>query len=153
MACASCFVYYFMIRLVAYFAVLALLVIVTVAVLKFLGEWTRDTEEGESNPLMSQCDNNKIVTRSYGTYEHNLESQSCSNDNISSNSSKCSALYDANICIICYDAQRNCFFVPCGHCATCFACAQRIFYEENRHCPVCRRFIGKIRRLISFYDN
>ncbi|KAK8572472.1 hypothetical protein V6N12_028525 [Hibiscus sabdariffa] len=34
-------------------------------------------------------------------------------------------LYDAKVCIICYDDQRSCFFIPCGHCATCYACAQR----------------------------
>jgi len=34
-------------------------------------------------------------------------------------------LYDEKLCIICYDEQRNCFFVPCGHCATCYDCAQR----------------------------
>ncbi|KAK8681641.1 hypothetical protein V6N13_054043 [Hibiscus sabdariffa] len=34
-------------------------------------------------------------------------------------------LYDSKVCIICYEEERSCFFVPCGHCATCHACAQR----------------------------
>lgn len=55
----------------------------------------------------------------YGTCcQQNLVSE-----NYSSSSSE--DLYDENICIICYDNTRNCFFVPCGHCATCCACAKR----------------------------
>ncbi|KAK8572470.1 hypothetical protein V6N12_028523 [Hibiscus sabdariffa] len=34
-------------------------------------------------------------------------------------------LYDSKVCIICYEEERSCFFVPCGHCATCHACAKR----------------------------
>ena len=29
------------------------------------------------------------------------------------------------LCVICFDAPRDCFFLPCGHCAACFACATR----------------------------
>jgi len=29
------------------------------------------------------------------------------------------------LCVICYDAPRECFFLPCGHCAACFACGTR----------------------------
>lgn len=29
------------------------------------------------------------------------------------------------ICVICSDAPRDCFFLPCGHAASCFACARR----------------------------
>lgn len=51
----------------------------------------------------------------------------CTQDLVSENYSSSSSedLYDENICIICYDNTRNCFFVPCGHCATCCACAKR----------------------------
>ncbi|KAF5195190.1 RING/U-box superfamily protein [Thalictrum thalictroides] len=48
-------------------------------------------------------------------------------------------LYEGKICAICYDEQRNCFFVPCGHCATCYECAQRIMDADNKVCPICRR--------------
>ncbi|OMP01874.1 Zinc finger, RING-type [Corchorus olitorius] len=58
-------------------------------------------------------------------------------------------LYDGRMCVICYDEQRNCFLVPCGHCATCYDCAQRIYEGENKVCPVCRRVIGKVRRLFA----
>lgn len=29
------------------------------------------------------------------------------------------------LCVICFDAPRDCFFLPCGHCAACFTCATR----------------------------
>lgn len=29
------------------------------------------------------------------------------------------------LCAICFDAPRDCFFLPCGHCLACFACATR----------------------------
>ncbi|XP_022873683.1 uncharacterized protein LOC111392552 [Olea europaea var. sylvestris] len=29
------------------------------------------------------------------------------------------------LCAICYDAPRDSFFLPCGHCVACFACATR----------------------------
>ncbi|GFP92167.1 hypothetical protein PHJA_001360800 [Phtheirospermum japonicum] len=28
-------------------------------------------------------------------------------------------------CAICFDAPKNCFFIPCGHCVACFGCATR----------------------------
>lgn len=32
----------------------------------------------------------------------------------------------SRLCVICYDAQRECFFLPCGHCAACFSCGTRL---------------------------
>lgn len=29
------------------------------------------------------------------------------------------------LCAICYDAPRDCFFLPCGHCVACFDCSTR----------------------------
>jgi len=29
------------------------------------------------------------------------------------------------LCVICYDAPKDCFFIPCGHCASCFDCGVR----------------------------
>ncbi|XP_061949473.1 uncharacterized protein LOC133672917 isoform X2 [Populus nigra] len=89
---------------------------------------------------------------SYGTCNKDLESGNCSTSSSSSSDGKNGSseeLYDGKICVICYDEERNCFYVPCGHCATCYVCAQRIFNSENKVCPVCRRFIGKIRKLFA----
>lgn len=36
--------------------------------------------------------------------------------------------YNSNIrrlCAICFDAPRDCFFLPCGHYASCFECGTR----------------------------
>ena len=29
------------------------------------------------------------------------------------------------LCAICFNAPRDCFFLPCGHCVACFACGTR----------------------------
>ncbi|GAB2234948.1 hypothetical protein Droror1_Dr00004221 [Drosera rotundifolia] len=52
------------------------------------------------------------------------------------------------LCVICYDAPRDCFFLPCGHCAACFACGSKIA-EEVGTCPICRRKMKKVRKIFS----
>ncbi|CAM8979097.1 unnamed protein product [Rhodiola kirilowii] len=132
-------------RLVGYLIILGLLVLIVGYTLKFLEECvgSRNAEETlhdrESSPLQSK----KIVSTTYGTYEFDdVESGGC----IGSSSTE---LYDGKVCIICYDEERNCFFVPCGHCATCITCAKRIFDGESKTCPVCRRYIGKVKKLFE----
>lgn len=51
------------------------------------------------------------------------------------------------LCIICFDQQRNCFFDPCGHCATCYACSMKIAKEKNAVCPLCRKPIRLVRKI------
>ena len=70
-------------------------------------------EVTETDPLMPE----KPFRLTYGTGEEDPES------GVSGSSSE--DLYDGKICIICYDGPRNCFFVPCGHCATCYECSKR----------------------------
>ncbi|KAL5977194.1 hypothetical protein ACLOJK_021536 [Asimina triloba] len=53
------------------------------------------------------------------------------------------------ICAVCFDSPRDCFFLPCGHCATCFACGTRIAEEANT-CPICRR---KMKKDSSYYQS
>ncbi|XP_062085175.1 E3 ubiquitin-protein ligase APD2-like isoform X2 [Humulus lupulus] len=50
------------------------------------------------------------------------------------------------LCIICFDSPRDCFFLPCGHCAACFTCATRIA-EDAGICPICRRKTKKVRNV------
>ncbi|RXI01396.1 hypothetical protein DVH24_014745 [Malus domestica] len=52
------------------------------------------------------------------------------------------------LCAICFDAPRDCFFLPCGHCVACFECATRIA-EAAATCPVCRRNIKKVRKIFT----
>ena len=115
----------------------ALLVVISCLVLKCLGEWRTSSDGGrrggaggERSPLMGSYYVTKTVTVNYGTCQlDDLESGSCSNNVNGSGSDttlQCrEELYDAKICVICYDQSRNCFLVPCGHCATCHNCALR----------------------------
>ncbi|KAJ6316103.1 hypothetical protein OIU78_019393 [Salix suchowensis] len=52
------------------------------------------------------------------------------------------------LCAICFDAPRDCFFLPCGHCVACFACGTRIA-EADGTCPVCRRNMKKVRKIFT----
>ncbi|XP_058080697.1 E3 ubiquitin-protein ligase APD2-like [Magnolia sinica] len=137
----------FVARLATYVAILGFVVVIISLVLKYLGacdvderieeEATNEIETGnETDPLIPK----KEFTCLYGAIEEDEES---------SLSSSSKDLYDGKICVICYDEGRNCFFVPCGHCATCYTCAQRIVEGENKACPICRRLIHKVRRLLS----
>ncbi|XP_015884981.1 E3 ubiquitin-protein ligase APD2 isoform X2 [Ziziphus jujuba] len=134
----------FVARVVTYIAILGFITIIILIIIKYLGtcdaeNTTTDTaveEINETHPILPE----KPSRYTYGTVEDDEES-------VASSSSE--ELYDAKLCVICYDDQRNCFFVPCGHCATCYDCAQRIMEGESKVCPICRRLIHKVRRLFS----
>ncbi|XP_061343286.1 E3 ubiquitin-protein ligase APD2-like isoform X2 [Gastrolobium bilobum] len=143
----------FIARVIAYVAVLGLFMIVIFLILRCLG--VRDVDDHNTNVETYETSNvvaaqeiteNEAMTHlkpnpmTYGTNENRDEESDVS-------SSSSDELYDEKLCIICYDEQRNCFFVPCGHCATCYDCAQRIVDGESKVCPVCRRLIHKVRRL------
>ncbi|WVZ99290.1 hypothetical protein U9M48_044616 [Paspalum notatum var. saurae] len=51
-------------------------------------------------------------------------------------------------CALCCDAPKDCFFLPCGHSATCYSCGARIL-AENGDCPFCRRKLKKVRRIFT----
>nr|GMC64105.1 E3 ubiquitin-protein ligase SPL1-like [Ipomoea batatas] len=62
----------------------------------------------------------------YGAFEEeDEESGKCSR------SSSSEDLYEGHVCVICYDKKRSCFFDPCGHCATCYACAKSCCTETE----------------------
>ena len=77
----------------------------------------------ETDPILPEKPNHYA----YGTPDHREE-----DDDSGGSSSSSEDLYDAKLCVICYDDQRNCFFVPCGHCATCYDCAQRYVHGRER---------------------
>ncbi|KAK1563246.1 hypothetical protein Q3G72_024723 [Acer saccharum] len=52
------------------------------------------------------------------------------------------------LCAICFDAPRDCFFLPCGHCVACFECGTRIA-EAAGTCPICRRTMKKVRKIFT----
>ncbi|KAH7846499.1 hypothetical protein Vadar_014689 [Vaccinium darrowii] len=135
----------FVARIITYMAILGFVIIMVFLVLKYLGacdsDRTREEETHahrvtEADPLIPV----KPFRLPYGTGdEEDLESGS---------SSSSEDLYDGKICVICYEEPRNCFFVPCGHCATCYSCAQRIMDGDTKVCPICRRLIHKVRKLL-----
>ncbi|CAJ2675374.1 unnamed protein product [Trifolium pratense] len=134
----------FMARVFSYIILLGIFMIVIFLILKCLGADDNHNEveaQGvtETQPLM------QTNPTSYGTYKFHDKKEEESD----ASSSSSEELYNEKLCIICYDEQRNCFFVPCGHCATCYDCAQRIMDGDSKVCPVCRRLIHKVRRLFN----
>ncbi|XP_031110093.1 E3 ubiquitin-protein ligase APD2-like isoform X2 [Ipomoea triloba] len=126
-------------------SVLVILMAVTALVLKLLGFFAGFSAAAvpetasETSGLLPKDVAPVII---YGAFEEDEESGKCSR------SSSSEDLYEGHVCVICYDKKRGCFFDPCGHCATCYACAKRIV-EDARTCPFCRRIIHKVRRLLS----
>ncbi|KAJ6922543.1 hypothetical protein NC652_016247 [Populus alba x Populus x berolinensis] len=52
------------------------------------------------------------------------------------------------LCALCFDAPRECFFLPCGHCVACFACGTRVA-EADGTCPTCQRNLKKVRKIFT----
>ncbi|CAN6562895.1 unnamed protein product [Malus baccata var. baccata] len=111
----------------------ALLVIVAVMVMKYINEYEDTGLEdvggsAETDPLQPA---GKTVRSAYGTCE---DSSSNSSNTVIKSSSE--DLYDEKICEIRYTEQRDCFLVPCGHCATCDVCAER-YVENSKRFRIC----------------
>ncbi|TMW85649.1 hypothetical protein EJD97_022766 [Solanum chilense] len=128
----------YILNVIVYSSVILVLLMVAALLIKLLGvcdgEIARNDEtvRRETDRLISKAS----ASLTYGT---------CDEDDLESGNED---LYDENICIVCYDNKRNCFFIPCGHCATCLSCAERITEEENKNCPICRRVIRRVRRVL-----
>lgn len=139
-------------RLAFYAGLTAILLMITALVIKLL--WNFEEEDGgeeegeerttENSSLLSPKD--KSGLNSYGATGQDLETGS-----ITTSSSE--DLYDGKLCVICYDDQRTCFFVPCGHCIACQTCSSRIMKEESKSCPICRGVIEKIRKIHVLWNN
>ncbi|GLT58873.1 hypothetical protein SLA2020_317340 [Shorea laevis] len=145
----------FVARLITYIAILGFFFVIIFFVLKYLGAC--DTRESifDTAPMGIQYDRTPatettpLLRRTQLRSTYGTERGDADDDETGSSSSASEDLYDAKLCVICYDDQRNCFFIPCGHCSTCYDCAQRIMSEDNKMCPICRRLIHKVRRLFS----
>ncbi|KAH9755686.1 E3 ubiquitin-protein ligase APD2 [Citrus sinensis] len=137
-------------RLIIYIAILGFITLIIFLVSKYLGacdgnsdntDSTAAREVTETDPLVPE----KPVQCTYGTTNNDED------DDAGSSSTSSEDLYDAKLCVICYDDQRNCFFVPCGHCATCYDCGQRIMKDDSKVCPICRRLIHKLLNVLQGY--
>ncbi|KAL0450188.1 UNVERIFIED_CONTAM: E3 ubiquitin-protein ligase APD1 [Sesamum latifolium] len=110
--------------LVFYGAITVTFVMVVVLIVKLM--WNCEGDDGEASTvtensglLSATSPKEEVFYSTYGTTEEDLES---------GKGSCCSSsddLYDGRICVVCYDDERNCFFIPCGHYVTCYTCAQR----------------------------
>ncbi|MQL94648.1 hypothetical protein Taro_027304 [Colocasia esculenta] len=141
----------FVARLMTYFGLVGLLAVLLWIFLRYIhacseervvaaDQTSTEAAPAETDPIMAA--RAKEAPCSYGATEEDSETEG---------SCRCSSedLYDGKLCVICYEERRSCFFTPCGHCATCNACAKRIMEEESKVCPICRRLIHKVRRLLS----
>ncbi|KAG7643526.1 hypothetical protein ISN44_As02g033260 [Arabidopsis suecica] len=63
----------------------------------------------------------------------------CCNDVEASNKS---------LCAICFDAPRDCCFLPCGHCVSCYQCGTKIKRTKGR-CPICRKKMMHVKRIYT----
>lgn len=54
-------------------------------------------------------------------------------------------------CTVCFDAEREVAFVPCGHICCCEACANLLVHTalSQRQCPVCRTVLRHALRVYS----
>ncbi|KAL3530885.1 hypothetical protein ACH5RR_010207 [Cinchona calisaya] len=106
----------------------------------------------ERAPLLSQKDDDLSSWGSYDSMSHDEEELNESLP-VATLDSKQLKEGEGNkdhrrLCILCSDAFRDCFFLPCGHCAACFTCGTRVI-EEAGNCPSCHRTIKKVRMIFS----
>lgn len=47
-----------------------------------------------------------------------------------------------NDCCVCFENQRNCVFIPCGHLCTCLECGKAL-----KECPICRKGITIVQQV------
>ncbi|CAN7103695.1 unnamed protein product [Brassica rapa subsp. narinosa] len=70
-------------------------------------------------------------------------------DDVSSIGNEGEASYGTKTrCAICFDAKRDCFFLPCGHCVACYQCGTKIT-EAAGSCPICRKKIKKVKQIYT----
>ncbi|KAJ4797429.1 RING/U-box superfamily protein [Rhynchospora pubera] len=95
--------------------------------------------------LTNKDDDNSSLGSSYESVSHDEEDIE---EWLKMEAAKSLESGSSNLCSICCDAPRDCFFLPCGHSATCYACAERIS-DEAGTCPICRRRMKKVRRIFT----
>ncbi|KAH1244481.1 Death-associated inhibitor of apoptosis 1 [Glycine max] len=146
----------FLARVLTYILLLGALMIVVYLILKFLGVYdggdrnsrvTVDATYRTSDVVARQTETEPLMQVETNRWTYGTNAKDDEEEDSGASSSSSEELYDEKLCCICYDEQRNSFFVPCGHCATCYDCAERIVDGESKVCPICRRLIHKVRRL------
>ncbi|CAB4282273.1 unnamed protein product [Prunus armeniaca] len=115
-------------------------------------EFQAGEAESEQTPLLSPKDDDVLswgssyesVSNNEEDLEESLEVSSLVGKSINEGDNN----NTRRLCVICFDGPRDCFFLPCGHCAACFTCGTRIA-EEAGTCPICRRRMKKVRKIFT----
>lgn len=126
-------------RWITYYTILAGILLSVSALLKTMSWLSRSLQEevmpqdeGMQSSLLSLKDEEKG-----SGFDATLDDESMDN-HLNEN------VANTQLCAICLDAPKTVFFIPCGHAATCLACAKRIRHREMGCCPLCRVKIEKI---------
>ena len=97
-------------------------------------DYTAELRDGtlgpERTPLLSRKDDDlSSLGSSYDSgSQHDEECQDFLEGGSAEGSSLGEGAKKSNarqLCAICFDAPKDCFFIPCGHCACCFTCGSR----------------------------
>lgn len=141
----------FYICLVTNATAVVLFMLIIALIVKLLRKSNGDDEEGEDGAIVKANENSRLLSSneevlfpSYGTSTE--EDRYCLESGEGGLWSS-EDLYDGKICVICYDDETNCFFVPCGHSVACHTCANRILNEESKSCPICRGLVHGVTKL------
>ncbi|KAL1549133.1 E3 ubiquitin-protein ligase APD2 isoform X4 [Salvia divinorum] len=94
----------------------------------------------ERNPLLLQKDDDSSASED-GDHEDDAQAGGEANPVKGDEDSH-------HTCAICFEAPKDCFFIPCGHCVACFGCANRIL-ETSATCPICRRKTKKAKKIYT----
>ncbi|XP_057512746.1 E3 ubiquitin-protein ligase APD2-like [Actinidia eriantha] len=150
-------------RWITYLVCIGGMTVLMLLAFHFLNNFQCNREEGtryqfggtisERAPLLSQKDDDLL---SWGSsYDSVSQDDEDLEDGLPVSSLEGKPLKDGEynnnirrLCAICFDAPRDCFFLPCGHCVACFACGTRIA-ELAGTCPICRRNMKKVRRIFT----
>ncbi|XP_049933861.1 E3 ubiquitin-protein ligase APD2 isoform X2 [Nymphaea colorata] len=150
-------------RWVTYFVGSGALTIIVLLVFKFISKFRStsgdrihhqsETLAPERTPLISdQDDDLSSYGSSYDSASNDEEGQEDNVGGLDSVEVKTLEEGDTNkqrrLCVICFDAPRDSFFLPCGHCAACFPCGMRIS-EELGSCPICNRKLKKVKKIFT----
>lgn len=136
------------IRWISYFTVLACIVLLASATLTILNGLGQDSyeETGQNGGNEAQS---PLLSPKLAAADRGSSSDLMTRDDPGTVNLRNEDAYDAQLCVICLDAPKSVFFIPCGHCATCLPCGQRIRRNAAGTCPICRTKIEKIRRLFQ----
>ncbi|XP_011095012.1 uncharacterized protein LOC105174567 isoform X2 [Sesamum indicum] len=104
--------------------------------------------ESERNPLLSHKDDNLSSSGSSYASVSDDDEHDAQGGAVQSGKPVKDDEDSRRLCAICFDAPKDCFFLPCGHCVACFACATRIV-EASGACPICRRRTKRVRKIYT----